>query len=194
MEPTGREAVAAAREKDRAALEKLRSQMREKDRARAEAAAAEKDAEAKRKAKVAERAAEEASRHDIYMSLDVPWVPADFGQGAPKLTKQSETNIREALQRCRLHSPPLPPDLDAMWALFLDRYPAQLRAQHGSAMGAHFVKELQTVRKKAGAAWEQRKSGAGAPSAAAVGGHSNPHAFAALVRDALAQFVGRIQL
>ena len=194
MEPTGREAVAASREKDRAALEELRSQMREKDRARAEAAAARKDAEAKRKAKATEKAAEEASRRELYMSLDVPWTPADFGQGAPKLTKQSEANIREALQRCRLHSPPLPPDLDAMWALFLDKYPAQLRALHGPAMGARFIKELQTVRKKAGAAWEQRKSGAGASPAAAAGGHSNRHAFAAFVRDALALFVGRISL
>ena len=82
-------------------------------------------AERLRKEKAAAKTAETKMRHDLYMSLDRPWDPKDFGQGEKTLTDRTAKNIREALQRCRLHAPPLPDDLDAMWTVFLDLYPAQ---------------------------------------------------------------------
>ncbi len=131
-------AAPADMQKQKDELEKVRRQIREEDARQAAQRQERLAAERIRKETAAAQAAEAKMRRELYMSLDRPWDPKDFCQGSSRLTAATENNIREALERCRLRAPPLPPDLDAMWTLFLDRYPAQLRAEHADAMGKAF--------------------------------------------------------
>ena len=111
-------------------------------------------------------------------------------------------NIREALERCRLRAPLLPKDLDAMWTMFLDRYPAYLRAEYGAGMGNAFVSKIRELMKDLGGDFQHRplsaarnrapRAGSSAASAASAGG--NPKAFAEFVRSAILRLVGRLEL
>ena len=202
MDPEVIAAASAEMQKKHDELEEVRRRIREEDAKREAERQDRRDAERLRKEKAAAKTAEGKMRQDLYMSLDRPWDPQDFGQGSKMLSAAVAKNIREALQRCRLRAPPLPDDLDAMWTMLLDRYPAHLRAQHGPGMGIAFVNRLKALAKDLGGDFKHRPLSA-APSrapraassaASAASAAANPKAFAEFVRTAILGLVGRIAL
>ena len=192
------EAMAQRREE----LQELRRNIREEDARREAERQQRRDAEHRRKEQAAQKTAEEKARRDLYMSLDRPWDPKDFGQGAKALTAPVENNIREALERCRARAPPLPPDLAAMWPMFLARYAAHLRSLQGPAMGAYFINRIKNLMKELGPKWQTNPSSGSAASAGPAppssGGSpasaGNANAFAEFIRAQLSELVGRIKL
>ena len=202
MDPEVIEAASAEMQEKRDELQELRQRIREEDAKKEAARQARLAAERLRKEKAAAQSAEAKMRRDLYLSLDRPWDPKDFGQGSKQLTAPAVKNIREALERCRLRAPLLPKDLDAMWTMFLDRYPAYLRAEYGAGMGNAFVSKIWELMKDLGGDFQHRplsaarnrapRAGSSAASAASAGG--NPKAFAEFVRSAILRLVGRLEL
>ena len=184
-------AASARMATQRQELEEVRRKIREED-ARLEAERKERrEAEKRRKDKAAEEKDKKKAQHDLYMSLDRPWDPKDFGQKAARLTQATEKNIHEVLERFRLRSPPLPAELQAMWPMFLARYPAHLRAESGAAMGTHFIKKLVALKAALKRRCRHPKAGSSSGSAASVG---RPDPFAEFVRAQLAHLVSRIKI
>ena len=186
-------AASAEMKKQREALEQLRSQIREEDALREKEKKQRRDAERQRKEKAAQEKAAEQERHALYMTLDRPWNPKDFGQGDNRLTAKAAKNITEALERCRGRAPPLSRELDAMWEMFLDRYPAHLREKKAGSMGIYFVNRMNRLKEELGRHYKRHPDAGGSSSrSAASAGRAD--AFAEFVRAELSELVGRLTL
>ena len=87
----------------------------------------------------------------------------------------------------------MPKDLEALWPMLLERYPAHLRTQHAAAMGVAFCELMKALKKDLGRSFgsHPREGQGRRASTASVG---DPAAFARFVRKQLADLVGRISL
>lgn len=138
----------------------LRRRMREEDLAAQEVKLKNKKGEERRKAVAAEKKAAKVLVDQLRLELDTMWTEKHFGQGLPEMPngkcpvfdKSAKTvcdHYREAFNRLRLRSPPLPEHLSVQWDDLLADFPAVWlgahRARYGNQGGRKFVEKIETL-------------------------------------------------
>ena len=74
------------------------------------------------------------------------FTPADLGQGKEKDTKASVQARVAFLNRLRVRAPPLPPDMEALWDPFVEKYVRRMRSLYEKAVGVRMVEQVNKVR------------------------------------------------
>ena len=119
------------------------------------------------------------------------WNLEHLGQGKTQLTKETVSNMREALERLRLRAPELPPRVEALWEHFVANFPAWLW-KNERAPPIKFLDSLKGVQEALGGHYQPNPL---KPDKRRKIDHGDPAAFSNWVQQVMNEYgIGRLRL